>query len=103
MPAEERPGKAIFVTSRSTKQITQQKHKDWAHDTFGMELEIVDLGDLAFDLQSDLPYCPLRPDTRTDARFLQKLLAPRSLPWRRFTSEAGETRLNCSCAKARRL
>jgi hypothetical protein len=51
-----------------------------------MELEIVDLGDLAFDLQSDLPYCPLRPDTRTDARFLQKLRAPRSLPWRGFTS-----------------
>ena len=52
-PAEARPGKAIFVTSRSTKQITQQKYKDWASDTLAMELEIVDLGDLALDLQSD--------------------------------------------------
>lgn len=55
-PAHERPGKAIFVTNRSTKQTTHGTYKTWSRDTLGIELEIVDLNELALDLESDALY-----------------------------------------------
>lgn len=52
-PADARPAKAIFVTNRSTKQTTQQRYKKWSRDTLGIELEVVDLNELALELESD--------------------------------------------------
>jgi len=53
LSADDRPDKAIFATNRSTKQITQQTYKKWAWNTLNIALEIVDLSELALDLESD--------------------------------------------------
>lgn len=50
--AEDRPEKAIFVTNRSTKQTTQLTYKKLAGE-LGINLEVVDLNELAVDLDSD--------------------------------------------------
>jgi hypothetical protein len=55
-PAEERPEKAIFATNRSTKQADQDRYKKWSRREFGIELEVVDLNELAVDLESDALY-----------------------------------------------
>ena len=50
-PVEDRPEKAIFVTNRSTKQTTQLTYKKLAGE-LGIKLEVVDLNELAVDLES---------------------------------------------------
>ncbi|HEX2744336.1 MAG TPA: ATP-binding protein [Streptosporangiaceae bacterium] len=55
-PAGARPARAIFVTNRSTKQTTQKDYKKWSRDEFGIELEVVDLNELAVELESDALY-----------------------------------------------
>jgi protein gp37 len=52
-PADARPAKAIFVTNQSTKQTTQQRYKEWSRDALGIGLEVVDLNELALELESD--------------------------------------------------
>ncbi len=51
-PAE-RPKKAIFVTTRSTRQTDQKRLKAETLRTLGIALEIVDLNELSLDLESD--------------------------------------------------
>lgn len=48
-----RPAKAIFVTTRSTRSTDQKRYKDETRRKFGIALEIVDLNELAGDLESD--------------------------------------------------
>ena len=55
-PADARPPRAIFVTNRSTKQSTQKDYKKWSRDELGIELEVVDLNELALELESDALY-----------------------------------------------
>lgn len=53
LTAEARPTKAIFVTNRSTKAVTQKRYKKDTLDSLGTVLEIVDLNELDLALQSD--------------------------------------------------
>ena len=53
MAVSDRPGKAIFVTTCSTRQVTQQRYKDQVRESLGIALEIVDVNELALELQSD--------------------------------------------------
>jgi hypothetical protein len=55
-PGGARPARAIFVTNRSTKQTTQKDYKKWSRDELGIELEVVDLNELAVELESDALY-----------------------------------------------
>jgi len=55
-PADARPPRATFVTNRSTKQTTQKDYKKWSRGMLGIELEVVDLNELALELESDALY-----------------------------------------------
>ncbi|WP_030458429.1 hypothetical protein [Kitasatospora sp. NRRL B-11411] len=48
-----RTAPAIFVTNRSTNEISKKKQKERAKKDFGVDLEIVDLGELVVELESD--------------------------------------------------
>jgi hypothetical protein len=74
--AEVRPTKAIFVTNRSTKQTTQRKYKTDVHDRLGITLEIVDLNELAVDLESDQMHSIAENDLGVCPRIPRVLQAP---------------------------
>ena len=54
-PEQEQPEKAFFVTNQSTNQTTQLTYKKQAR-ALGIGLEVVDLNELAVDLESDALY-----------------------------------------------
>jgi hypothetical protein len=54
--AAARPAAGVFATNRSTKQTDQDRYKKWSRREFGIELEVVDLNELAVDLESDALY-----------------------------------------------
>lgn len=86
--AAKRPKKAIFVTTRSTRQLDQERHKKLARDSYKINLEIVDLNELDLELRSDalhhvaefdLGVRPRAPRTlQPPAAFLESLA--RSIP-----------------------
>ncbi len=55
-PGHDRPQRAIFVTNRSTRQVTQATWKKWSRKELSIALEIVDLNELSLELESDELY-----------------------------------------------
>ncbi|WLQ40359.1 hypothetical protein P8A22_10325 [Streptomyces laculatispora] len=48
-----RTAPAIFVTNRSTNDISKKKQRERAKNDFGVDLEIIDLGELVVELEAD--------------------------------------------------
>ncbi|MFF2618754.1 restriction endonuclease [Kitasatospora sp. NPDC058046] len=49
----DRHAKAVFVTTRTTNEAAKEKWRDSARDDFGVDLEIVDLDELVYELERD--------------------------------------------------
>jgi hypothetical protein len=52
-PEPARPEKAFFVTNQSVGRRAFTAYEEWARDTLRIKLEVLDLNELALDLESD--------------------------------------------------